>query len=573
MNSQYLKIFMAVSLLIISALSWADLTAKVDRSVLDNNETLQFVVRYNGQAITSEPDFTVLQKDFDILSNNRQQQYSWTNGKSQSYTDWNMVLMPKRTGVILIPSISYKNEISNALEITVRSANKITAGAGKQPVYTETVVDKDAVYIQQQIILTQRLYTSVQLQNLTLSELEITDAIVQRVGENQFQKMINGRNYLVIEVIYALFPQVNGKLYIPALRFGAFESGGRQFGAFSSRGKQLFRNTEPKTIDVMAKPTHIPLDQWMPSSKVELQQQWSSDLNDLTVGEPITRTIRIKAQGLTGAQIQPLPASDSLDYKIYPDQPSIEDQVSTGGILGVRTETLALVPNRAGELTLPSITVRWWDTNKQRMQNSTLEPVTLQVGVATTAAPSPQLGLQPSNEPLTLTPLILQTETSEPSSLTKWSMAFNAILLTALIAVLISTRTPSAVAGTDNPVTDSVQLNSKQKLKRVESLAAKDNLMAMRDSILDWGKSLFADNPPSTLKQLAQQLGDDDLGAAFAELDRQLYKGDSSEDRLGDSLDTQQLVRQLKAYSSKLSVESQKEPRGNRLNPLYPQSE
>jgi len=106
MKVQSLKIFIALWLLAVSALSWAELTARVDRNILDTNETVQLVVRYSGQAITSEPDFTVLQKDFDILSSNRQQQYSWTNGQSQSYTDWNMVLMPKRSGVILIPSIS-----------------------------------------------------------------------------------------------------------------------------------------------------------------------------------------------------------------------------------------------------------------------------------------------------------------------------------------------------------------------------------------------------------------------------------------------------------------------------------
>ena len=128
MNRPYLNTVISILLFAICATSWADLTAKVDRTTLYTDETLQFVMRYNGQAITSEPDFSPLKKDFDILSNNRQQQYSWVNGKAQSYTDWNMVLMPKRTGVILIPSISFKKDVSNALEITVRTANKITAG-------------------------------------------------------------------------------------------------------------------------------------------------------------------------------------------------------------------------------------------------------------------------------------------------------------------------------------------------------------------------------------------------------------------------------------------------------------
>jgi len=568
MKVQSLKIFIALWLLAVSALSWAELTARVDRNILDTNETVQLVVRYSGQAITSEPDFTVLQKDFDILSSNRQQQYSWTNGQSQSYTDWNMVLMPKRSGVILIPSISYKNEVSNALEITVRAVNKITAGAGKQPLYTETLVDREAVYIQQQIILTQRLYTSVQLQDLSLSDLQITDALVQRIGENQFQKMINGRNYLVIEVKYALFPQVGGKLDIPAMRFGAFESSSRQFGAFSSRGKQLFRNTQPKTIDVMAKPAHIPPAEWMPSSKVELRQQWSSDLKDLKLGEPITRTITLSAQGLTGAQIQPLPSTDSPDYKIYPDQPKIEEQVSSAGILGIRTETLALVPNRMGEMVLPSIEVRWWDTEKQRMQTSALPAVTLQVGAAATIASAPQSQLQPdaSSTPLALTPLSIEPQNPEPSALIKWSLAFNALLLTALITLIIMRKNQPREHIPQQAADNSLQLSLSQKLKMAEKQARENNLTGMRDSILDWGRTLLTNNPPSSLRQLAEQLRDDDLRLAFEQLDRQLYKDDNA----ADNLDLKQLIKQLRAASLKLGTETNKLPKGQRLNPLYP---
>ena len=181
----------AALLLSIATTSWAELTAKVDRTILDANETLQLVIRYDGQAFRSQPDFEPLTSDFEILSNNRQQQYSRVNGQSQSYTDWNLVLMPKRTGMLLVPSLTYKNDVSNALEITVRAASNSSASAGQQPVYTETLVDKDTAYIQEQIILTHRLYTSVQLSDLSLSELDIADVILQRMGETQYLSLIH----------------------------------------------------------------------------------------------------------------------------------------------------------------------------------------------------------------------------------------------------------------------------------------------------------------------------------------------------------------------------------------------
>ena len=112
----------------------------------------------------------------------------------------------------------------------------------------------------------------------------------------------------------------------------------------------------------------------MPSSQPQLTQQWSSNLDQLVVGEPVTRTITISAQGFTGAQIQPLVIQSGNEIKIYPDQPQLGEQKSASGIIGIRQESLALVPNRAGEIVLPEIRVQWWDTVHRRIQTATLDP-------------------------------------------------------------------------------------------------------------------------------------------------------------------------------------------------------
>ena len=558
----------------ISSLSWAELTSKVNRTVLDSNETLQLRVRLDAQAFTSEPDFTPLQTDFEILSNSRQQQYSSVNGKAVSYTDWNLILLPKRTGIILIPSLKYKREISNAVEVTVRAATTSgSAASGKQPIYTETLVDKSAVYIQEQIILTHRLYTSVQLRDYSLSELDIPGAIVQRLGDSQFQKVINGRNYLVLEVRYAIFPQSSGKLDIPPLRFGAYETASRsQFGSFSSRGNRVFRDTDAKRIDIMARPAHVPANEWMPSSKVELSEQWSGDLDSLIVGEPITRTIRINAQGLTGAQILPLPIIESPNYKVYPDQPQLEEQAIGDGVLGTRTESLALVPNRAGELVIPAIEMRWWDTKNQRMQTASLPATKVQVNPSTAINNAPLADNAPltTMEPLDLNPepagFFGSVGSAKASMLVKLSLLLNALLLATIALLLFSRRKQRTIKQTSSQQKTSPLLNLKQQLKAIEIEAKNNNLMAMRDGIVTWGQSLFAETPPTTLKALSLLLDDAELQQQFAQLDRQLYKGEAESTE--DSLDVSLLLQRLKQQStfSRSSVSSS----GNGLKPLYP---
>lgn len=563
MNVSMVKNLLPLLLLAVSTLSWAALTATVDRSVIDSNETLQLVIRYDGQVMTGQPDFSPLENDFEILSNNRQQQYSWVNGQSESYTDWTMVLMPKRTGLVLIPSLNFKKDVSNAVEIRVRSASAAAAGAGKQPIYTETLVDKESVYIQEQLVLTHRLYTSVQLSDLSLSDLNVPDVILQKIGDNQYQKTINGRNYLIVEIKYALFPQVAGKLVIPALRFGAYESNGRsQFGGFTNRGTRIFRSTESKIVDVNVRPAHIAADQWMPSSEVQLAEQWSTDLNNLTVGEPVTRAIAISAAGLTGAQITPIQIIESDDYKIYPDQPQLQEQAKSSTIVGTRTETLAMVPGRAGEITFPAINVRWWDTVNQRMQTASLAAKTVQVRPSTAVAISPATVQPQAMESLAIG---ASEKPSELSLLTNLSLAFNALLIAAL-ALLLLKRPRSGLAGrtSTEPATPAL-LSLKQKFKAIEIQADKNNMMGMRDAILVWGRQLFAETPPTTLKDLSLLLADLELQQQFTQLDRQLYKDDAS----GDQLDIQLLLQRLKQQSSFSRKSTAK--RGQELQSLYPE--
>jgi hypothetical protein len=563
MNVSMVKNLLPLLLLAVSTLSWAALTATVDRSVIDSNETLQLVIRYDGQVMTGQPDFSPLENDFEILSNNRQQQYSWVNGQSESYTDWTMVLMPKRTGLVLIPSLNFKKNVSNAVEIRVRSASAAAAGAGKQPIYTETLVDKESVYIQEQLVLTHRLYTSVQLSDLSLSDLNVPDVILQKIGDNQYQKTINGRNYLIVEIKYALFPQVAGKLVIPALRFGAYESNGRsQFGGFTNRGTRIFRSTESKIVDVNARPAHIAADQWMPSSEVQLAEQWSTDLNNLTVGEPVTRAIAISAAGLTGAQITPIQIIESDDYRIYPDQPQLQEQAKDSTIVGTRTETLAMVPGRAGEITFPAINVRWWDTVNQRMQTASLAAKTVQVRPGTALAISPATVQPQAMESLAIG---ASEKHSELSLLTNLSLAFNALLIAAL-ALLLLKRPRSGLAGRTSaePATPAL-LSLKQKFKAIEIQADKNNMMGMRDAILVWGRQLFAETPPTTLKDLSLLLADLELQQQFTQLDRQLYKDNAS----GDQLDIQLLLQRLKQQSS-FSRKSTA-TRGQELQSLYPE--
>ena len=571
-----------VALVLLSSSSWAALTAIADRKVIDSNETLQLTVRFDGQVLTGEPDFSVLERDFRILSNNRQQQYSMINGRTESLTDWKLTLAPKRIGRLLVPSIKFKQDISDAIEITVRKASP--SNATGQPVYTETLVDKSSLYVQEQLLLTHRLYTSIQLTDLSMEPPEVSGAIVQQVAQNQFRKRIGNRDYIVVEKKYALFPQASGTLEIPTTVISAYQVGSNQNSFFRSRGNQLMRNTEAKTIDVLARPGTIAADQWMPSSQLQLTEQWSSDLDQLVVGEPVTRTITIRARGLTGAQIQPLVIQSGDQVKIYPDQPQLSEQNDASGVIGIRRESLALVPNRAGEIVLPAISVQWWDTVHRRLQTATLEPVRLQVAASSSASvkdanPGTPTGLQPKPA---VSAKEQKREAPAPSLLLKLSLAANALLVALVAALLIrgsTGRKKSGPASAKDPV-NSPRLRLKQQLKALEIAVANGDLSAARQAVINWGRTAFPDSRVTTLEAIArlceplsgsqtQQDILEELRQQFNLLDQCLYN--RAETGNGQNVDLNLLIKLLRKLDiSFASISSKGKSGDNGLKPLYP---
>ena len=547
-----------ILLFLVAIPSWASLSSTVDRTQIETNETLQLTVRYSGKAPSGEPDFSGIERDFSIASNSRQQQYSWVNGQSTSYTDWKILLIPKRQGKLTIPSLNFMGSRSQAVVINVRPADPSANATSGQPVFIETTVDKDMAFIQEQIILTHRLHYSVPLQDISISEFEIPDAIIQQISEERFNKRINGKNYSIIEIKFALFGQSVGKLKIPSQRFTAFETSNSGFGGFFSRGNRVIRLTEEKIVNIAAIPAHLSASRWMPSSQVRIEQSWSDNSNTLTAGEPITRTITISALGLSAAQIQPLPSLQNNQLKLYPDQPTLEDKQTNRGILGVRTESVAIVPNQAGQITIPAIEIEWWDTVNNRMQTSRLPSKTFNVVAGS------KVNQFADKQPSTLgQPVAIGAETTNPEipAVTRWSLGLNALLIALLVALFYWRKKPIT---REKRVETEPAITAKQLLKKIEKLAAANRLAEMRDSILHWGAEVFSQQPPRSLNQLADLMANSELKQQFNQLDQSLFKADSGNDA---KVDCQSIIKALRQF---VPVKTPNHSARKELKPLYP---
>lgn len=360
------------------------LVASVDRNQLNSGETVELTLQSNDATLFGKPDLTPLQALFDVRGTRQVNQLTDLSEDNKANTRWIITLQPKSTGTVIIPSLQvgayHSLPISLTVTQSIRSDNELA------PVFIEAVLDQPSVYVQAQAILTLRIYHSVALyDDSSLTPLHLTDAIVEQLGESRtYEKLINGVRHGVIELRYGIYPQKSGELIIPAQTFSATQVDSQQAAAPAplgpKPGKMVHVSTADIPLTVKPKPADYPANSpWLPARSLSVSESWNPEPDHCQVGESLTRTLTLKAEGLSSAQLPPLPATDVNGLRRYPDLPQLSNQITENGLVGSREEREALVPSRVGQVELPAVEVVWWNTHEDSLERSYLPARTLQV--------------------------------------------------------------------------------------------------------------------------------------------------------------------------------------------------
>lgn len=551
-------------LILLSSLSlpaFGALVSRVDRQEISSGETLTLRVSLDQQVIFGEPDFSRLETDFEIVSRNRQSRYTSNNGQTESYTHWILTLIPRREGKLQIPGFSFKGEVSDALEITVNKPSSSLSSDAR--IFTETQLEKNSVYVQEQALLTLRLYTAVPLSDFASSALEVPGAQVIKLTDNQYQKRIGKMDYIVVETRYAIFPENSGELTLPGIRYSGV-------ARLDYHRERVTLSSEEQILSVKARPGAANGGAWLPARKLGMSDNWQEQPPRLTVGEPVTRTIVVEAEGLTAAQLPPLDVGDARNIKLYRDQAQLEDSNETDGVRGRRVESMAIVPTEAGTLTLPEISLQWWDTASDSPRTAVLPARTLSVlpGAHSPASPgdnqvSPVVGTGGNND--TSPQIATGSGNATLISLLLGSNILLLVLSTGFALLWWRARAAGDAAGKRMPPEPGTRAN----LKAVRQAVATGDYARLREAIIHWAREHWAEPGLHTLDQVARRADDPALKPLFDQLDTLLYEKRDQHTDPESETDFEALVKRLEQVPE--YAQARGKPGLQALEPLYPQ--
>lgn len=534
MKRRYSLAWLVVWLLLPVWVHATEVRATLDRSKVQLGETVTLNLHLEGGGSIGTPDLSALTRDFTILGTSSSTSVSIVNGARSAEQTLGIALRPKHVGQLQIPALDIAGERTAPLQLEVDASSPQANANGSKDVFMEASVDPGKAYVGQQLTFTVRLYFATNLSSGSLDDPQLAGVDVRRLGGDlNYQAQRGGRSYHVIERRYALIPQRAGHITIPSVGFQGEMVDPTDPDSFFGMGSTVTSGTPPVTVDVQAAPADWGSTAWLPARNLQLSLEGLPGDGKLRVGQPLNLTMTLQATGLPYEALPALslPAMDGVT--VYPDKPVTGTRNDGQWLIGRRQQSFAVVPNRAGPLTMPATTLRWWNvlTGKVEVARIAAQTFTVLPAVGTVA---------PAGAASTPTPASSATAAGAPVSATiagrlpgwRWLALGGglALLLCGALGWWLGRRQRQ-----EPPLRASVEPAipaSTRQLRAAFLVAAQgDDCVRQAHALLAWARA--ERTGLHNLGALSEALASEAQRVAIAELQRRQYAGSAAGRPLG----------------------------------------
>ncbi|PKH03755.1 protein BatD [Psychromonas sp. MB-3u-54] len=360
-------------------------TPQVLTSVSNNQVSLGDIFLLNINIDDSDSDYQLdispLEKEFTVYRPSKSQRSQYINGDFTQQTQWKIRLQAKITGNLSIPVLKIGTLNTREIQISVTPVSKQATKTADNRVFMENSINKISLYIGQPLIFTTRIYITPETENLQLSGPELKDAIIEVYGQDKNEEVIkNGIRYTMITRQFQITTDTAGDFMINSpLLSGDL----RKVVNLSNRQNQVIAvplnvRGDRLQIQVKGKPAGYQ-GEWLVSEDVRLLESTPLTPEDFHLGDPITRTITLQIASINKDKLPTLSFNYPKGLRFYPDQDEIKEGQANGLLYAQRTMRHAIIPDQAGELTLPEIKIPWWNSLTDKQEYAVLSAQTLTI--------------------------------------------------------------------------------------------------------------------------------------------------------------------------------------------------
>lgn len=515
-----------------SVLAKAEVQVEIDSTQINMDEPFQIsLIQSNYQGGSAILDLTPLRKDFFILATERSVNYSIINGQSQSVSTWVVTLKALKSGTITIPSIRVGNEQSKPLTITVEtagaspnpSANNTTDN--QQGIILTTDVSEKKPYVNQQITYKVSLYNSKQFLDANYEGPKVDNALLIPLGgEKRYQTQRNGRQYLVEEQTYAIFPQKSGPLKITSPVLTAL--------VYNFEPQRVKVADKDITLNVQPIPKQYTGQEWLPAKQVNLREEYENIGQTLSQGSTLVRTVTLEGVGIPAQLLPALNFAETDAFNVYPEKGKEKNQIVQGELVSSTEIKVSYLFNKSGKVTIPELKLPWFNTTTGKEEFATLAPrsfeITPSATMRTTEPHTTQTASLSSQHPISTTQDESATGLSLPET-NYWPWIFASFFAFAWLVTLGLWRQQKHNRRQGKGA-------YKKALNKLHTACKQGNTQEARNALLKWAREHWPDAPILNLGDLNHLINNAQLKKQIQILSQALYQDTGTSLWHGDEL-------------------------------------
>jgi len=385
----------------------------VDKNVVGLNQQFTLKVEISGENVNSasNPNLPNMDDFSHFLGSGSSQNYQFVNGKTSVSKIISYHFQASKIGTFTIGAVTVQvgqqTIKTEPIEITIQKSastshtrsstsnrqQQASDQISPEDLFMKATVNKRQVYQNEPVILTYKIYTLVNISNLSMSKEPGTAGFwVEEYPMNQqlptSYEVVNGKRYTVATLKrLALFPMSSGpKTLDPMIIDCDVRVRSRSRNTFDSffndpffGGRSIRKILSSNAIQI----TVLPLpEEGKPSQFSGLVGQYNItstvDKHQTKTNEAVT--LKVTMSGTGNIKMLPEPKIKfPNDFELYPPKSSDKINRQNSGISGSKTFEYVLIPRLPGSKMIPAIKLNYFNPKTKQYQTTSTSPVQLEI--------------------------------------------------------------------------------------------------------------------------------------------------------------------------------------------------
>ncbi|GEM_PF-6819992 len=354
----------------------------VDKSTLSIGETTILNISLLNIKSSEQPQIENL-GNFTVNYRGTSSKVSIVNGDYKAEKIYSYIIRAEKEGNFTIgPAIvkvGNKTLRSNTIDIKV-TKNKIdNRNQEDKNIFIKVSPTKNSVYLNQEIILSVRLYRRLNTYDIRMNIPAINEFIIEKLTDvKEFYEIINNKKYLVSEIKYALYPTQTGVFTIPPFVIQCnLESNENIIDNFF---KNPFAIANTREVSIQSNPTNIEVK---PFSKPiyavgNYTFKYNIDKSKIKIGESATITFTINGEGNLNLSDK-LTLSEVIGLRYYPDKPKVTISKTENGVLSEKTEKIVVISEKEGTFKISAKPIIFYNPTTEKYHEINLPAINIDV--------------------------------------------------------------------------------------------------------------------------------------------------------------------------------------------------